>query len=189
MMRAGFSANRNDPMQPRLTFTEAEKKIALADSFGRMEVLFTCMMQVSGPGERLRLFLGHYDMCDAPWGWRSLLLSQLRSDLEKVPLVDVLVGEARRMFDALPEEVQIYRGCEEGRVRGLSWSTDPAVARGFAFGKRCRNSAPTLAEAVIPKGHILGAFASRTEAEIVPDPRRLRRLKVQRLSADEESAA
>jgi len=66
-------------------------------------------------------------------------------------------------------------------VRGLSWTTDLEVARGFAAGKRGVNRHPTLASAVIPKEHVLALFLSRQEQEVIVDPRRLRQLKTQPL--------
>jgi hypothetical protein len=77
----------------------------------------------------------------------------------------------------LAAEIAIYRGCQRGRERGLSWTTDIKVAEGFAAGKRCINSMPTLVTAVIPKAYVFGVFIERKESEITIDPRRLRRLQ------------
>jgi hypothetical protein len=77
----------------------------------------------------------------------------------------------------LAAEIAIYRGCQRGRERGLSWTTDIKVAEGFAAGKRCINSMPTLVTAVIPKAYVFGVFIERKENEITIDPRRFRRLQ------------
>jgi hypothetical protein len=37
----------------------------------------------------------------------------------------------------------------------------PAIAEGFALGKRCANKYPTLARAEIPTQHIFGVFNGR----------------------------
>lgn len=46
-------------------------------------------------------------------------------------------GRARRAFDALPSVIEVYRGTcmaeHESRQYGISWSTDRAVAEGFAL--------------------------------------------------------
>jgi hypothetical protein len=58
----------------------------------------------------------------------------------------------------------------------LYWTTDRAVAEGFAIGKRYRNRVPTLVHAEIPKPHIFAVFVNREERDIVLNPRRLRKL-------------
>jgi hypothetical protein len=93
---------------------------------------------------RLALFLEWWTVCDAPWKWRSLLAKELRYTLRHVRLVDILSNEARAWFDSLPPEIELYRGCERGRERGLSWTADINVALKFAWGRRCTNHVPTL---------------------------------------------
>jgi hypothetical protein len=90
--------------------------------------------------------------------------------------------------DALPPIVSVWRGCERGRERGLSWTTDRAVAEGFAEGKRYANKSPTLVQAEIPKQHIFVVFIDRSESEIVVDPRRLRKLQNLIIAADSQRA-
>jgi hypothetical protein len=51
------------------------------------------------------------------------------------------------------------------------------IAEGFALGKRCSNSTPTLVSAEIPKQHIFAVFTGRKESEIVLDPRWLQCLQ------------
>jgi hypothetical protein len=134
---------------------------------------------------RLRVFLEWYSICDAPWGFRNAYARQLRlayaelnlTDDVLLDLTDFLRPEERTFYIGLPALVPIWRGCERGRERGLSWTTERAVAEGFAKGKRCINEQPTLASAVIPKPHIFGVFFGRGEREVVVDPRRLRKLQ------------
>jgi len=126
---------------------------------------------------RMALFLRYWSICDAPWPWRSLLADVLRYTLMHVSLTECLSEEARALLDSLPPEIGIYRGCQKSRERGLSWTCDIKVAEGFAKGKRCCNSIPTLVSAVIPKQHVFGVFTNRNESEIVVDYRRLRRLR------------
>jgi hypothetical protein len=92
-------------------------------------------------------------------------------------VADQLPPAARAFYEALPDPVPICRGCDQGRERGLHWTTSRAVAEGFATGKRCLNAHPTLASAEIPKRHVIAVFVCRDENEVVVDPRRLRKLK------------
>jgi hypothetical protein len=128
--------------------------------------------------KRMTLFLTCWSICsDAPSPWRSYLAEELRYTLKYVSLAECLLGEAREWFDSLPPVIEIYRGCQRVRKRGLSWTTDVNVAQEFARAKRCHNSVPTLVSALIPKQHVFGVFLDRNENEIVVDPRRLRHLR------------
>jgi hypothetical protein len=98
----------------------------------------------------------------------------LRGACRTVKLADHLGPEESAFYDALPPVVPIWRGCEFGRARGISWTTDWAIAEKFARGVRCINKWPTLASAKIPKQHIFGIFVRRQESEIAVDFRRLR---------------
>jgi len=97
----------------------------------------------------------------------------------------VLEADELAFYDALPETIAVWRGCEAGRERGLSWTIDRSVAEGFAIGKRCINRVPTLVRADIPKQHVFAVFSSRNEHEITLDPRRLRRLTKEALSSEQ----
>lgn len=147
------------------------------DSYRRCEALAYFMMWAP-PRRCLRAFLDYGDMCDAPWVYRSNMADALRSALAKIALTDVLDLDGRAFYAELPDPVPIWRGCERGRERGISWTTSRQVAEGFARGKRCINSVPTLAQAVIPKAHVFGVFLERKEHEIAVDYRRLRKLKI-----------
>jgi hypothetical protein len=94
-----------------------------------------------------------------------------------VSLIELLDEAEHTFYVGLPHLVPVWRGCERGRERGLSWTTDRAVAEGFALGRRCVNKYPTLVRAEIPKQHIFGVFVSRRESEIALDPRRVRKVR------------
>ena len=71
--------------------------------------------------------------------------------LREIPTVaDLLPPAARTFYEALPDPVPVWRGCDRGE-RGVHWTTWRAVAEGFATGKRCLNAHPILASAEIPK--------------------------------------
>jgi hypothetical protein len=124
----------------------------------------------------LQLFLDWGNMCDAPWPWRAAFADNLRWACHDARLADLLEPDERAFFEALPPLVTVWRGCEAGRERGISWTTDQAIATQFAWGKRCINKVPTLVRAEIPKQHIFAVFTSRRESELAVDYRRLRKL-------------
>src|SRR5258708_15113260 len=154
---------------------DAVDALFTCSSYERPNVLFVQMVKERNPRTRLMLFLAFWSCCDAPWPWRTVFAKELRAALSQVSLADVLSEAERDWFDLLPPFIEIYRGCEFGRERGLSWTTEIKIAEGFATGKRCVNRCPTLVTALIPKSHVFGVLLGRNESEIVVDPRRLRR--------------
>jgi hypothetical protein len=73
--------------------------------------------------------------------------------------------EDDQFLRSLPEEVTIYRGCQEGlNENGLSWTLDKSKAEFFAnrFGKK-----GIILERKIPKSEIVALLTVRGETEII----------------------
>jgi hypothetical protein len=157
-------------------FAEEKAKLPMVNSYERIEVLWRAMLFAPTAADTMAVFLCWGNSCDAPWHWRRPIAELLREDCAYVNLADLLSPEAREYYDSLSDPVLVCRGCEQGRERGLHWTTDRAVALKFAKGMRCRNERPTIAQALIPKAHIFAVFVNRQEHEIVLDPRRLRKI-------------
>ena len=79
-------------------------------------------------------------------------------------------------FDALPDEVTIYRGCnikelnylkKKGNTSclGISWKTDRGVAEFFAF--RVGNKDRVVVSAVVKKSSIITFINNRDEYECI----------------------
>ena len=166
---------------------EVSKYLGSFDSYARTRAM-TLLMVASTAQRCLQIFLEWGNMCDAPWLCHSNLAVALRRALAQLPLIELLEAAERTFYVGLPDLAPVWRGCERGRERGLSWTTDRAIAEGFAVGKRCANRYPTLARAEIPKQHIFGVFLSRQESEVALDPRRLRKLRKESLAAENADA-
>ena len=67
----------------------------------------------------------------------------------------------------------VYRGCLPFLKRGMSWSTDPDIARTFASGKMRGRSVGCVFSAEVPPSRILAMIETRTECEVVLDTRGL----------------
>ncbi len=79
-------------------------------------------------------------------------------------------------FDALPEELTIYRGIQAGKatIRGLSWTTRLWTAHWFA--KRFEQPTPIVYRANIAKKHCFLFTNGRKEYEVVVNPRYLKNI-------------
>ena len=70
--------------------------------------------------------------------------------------------------------VRLWRGCGPGRHRGMSWTSDLAVAQKFAEGDFRGRPAGQVYETLAPPRAVLCVDNGRTEAEHVLDTRGLR---------------
>lgn len=69
----------------------------------------------------------------------------------------------REAYDALPDEVTLWRG---GETKFLSWTTDPEVADLFARrAARGTDREPTVRTITVPKSEIFAFYTSRGESE------------------------
>jgi hypothetical protein len=76
--------------------------------------------------------------------------------------------EEQEVFDGLPEDVTIYRGCTKQGEDGFSWTLDKGKAEWFAT--RFSLGGAQLLEAKVPKDAILAYLGRRGESEIVVLP-------------------
>lgn len=76
-------------------------------------------------------------------------------------------ADERRIFDELPNEITVYRGSVAGlNEGGLSWTTDPAVARFFAR-RRNDKGRGVIDTGLVQKALVVAYFDGRNENEIV----------------------
>lgn len=98
--------------------------------------------------------------------WREVLsevgISMEADDLEK--------------FQAMPEELTIYRGCTPEGEEGYSWSLARDKAEWFAT--RFSRDEPQLMEAKVNKGQVIAYLSGRGEEEIVVLPEHVKRASI-----------
>ena len=91
--------------------------------------------------------------------WRALFNSN-RPGRE-----NLMDGHEQSVFDSLPDEVEIYRGCEKGlNEDGLAWTLDKAKAEFFA--NRFSKTGIILSK-TIKKAQIIAVFTGRGESEVI----------------------
>jgi hypothetical protein len=147
------------------------------NSHERAEIM---LASLSGEGAEIfwPVFEIDWPACDASWRYSFWLLECLRRHAHCK--LDYVSLECRAAYDALPDMVEVWRGTDRTRVRGVAWTTHRKVALGFATGMRGGAFPdPVIAHAFIPKQHVFIAYGSECEAEVVLDPRRLRKLTIE----------
>ena len=77
-------------------------------------------------------------------------------------------AEDLRIFNSLPEQIQVWRGTSYKRgINGLSWTLDEQKAAHFARRFNLNSRAPLVAKGRAKKANVLAYFGERDEREIV----------------------
>jgi hypothetical protein len=113
------------------------------------------------------VFCDYWSACEETWWLRDPLLHILRMHAPAIM-------PNQKVFDALPERVQVFRGCSRERIAGLSWTTERHVAERFAHGHRgIPVPDPVVATGTIARPDIFVVISDRNESEVLLDPDRL----------------
>ena len=108
------------------------------------------------------VFIYVWPACDNTWSAGANLRRALARHHAERPGTRYLEKSDRAFFDALPDPVEAFQGCHRQRVRGVSWTTCPTVAAGFARGHRgIPVPDPVIARAMVPKAAVFAAFTDR----------------------------
>jgi hypothetical protein len=146
----------------------------LCDSHERLSVLlrrlYCAPREIFWP-----VFLDYWSVCDVTWWYQDWLISTLR---QHAPAI--LPDAEQKIFNALPERVQVFRGCSRARIKGVSWTTERRIAEGFARGHRgIPVPDPVVVTGMIGKRDIFATNDDRNEHEVILDPYRLQELSVE----------
>lgn len=85
------------------------------------------------------------------------------------PPIVGLDDEEREALEALPDEVEVYRGSCPHNQLGWSWTTDLEKARWFA-GRSVGDTTRYVSVTRVSKANIIGYLLGRGESEVVIDP-------------------
>jgi hypothetical protein len=122
-------------------------------------------------------FSNNWPKCDLAGHWNYRVLELLRKNAPAMPYLDEEQSEA---LSDLPEVIEVWRGADRTTVRHFSWTTKQKTAEFFAVYRRgAPFPNPVIAHAFIPKAHVFYFESARNEAEVLLDPRRLRKLTVE----------
>jgi hypothetical protein len=155
--------NEIDNGTKRLSYDEAVELLIWKESEDRMAALLQLRPRMER-SEWLRALCEYWSVCDRI-GYH---LKELKGELgTKGPLREMMNEEELAAYDALPEEVTVYRGCGAGNREGASWSLDRSVAEKFPFLNRYRVWQPGLITGRVKKKNILACKLDRNEHEII----------------------
>ena len=108
----------------------------------------------------------------------NVSITQLKNYFKKYDKNALMGEDELEVYNSLPDIVTVYRGVtsyNNKKLKVLSWTTDPEVAKWFANRYQQHGQVYT---ATISKKHILAYFGGRNEAEVIVDPSKLKEIKL-----------
>lgn len=157
------------------------------NSGNRAEVMLDLLHRmVPSDHQRIRFVKDVWSATDNIYDLRGSLAFRLSGlAAEGDDFRDFLDVDEREWFDGLGPSFTVYRGCSEGRLDGVSWTTNREVALEFADGHRgSKIHNPVLVSATCSADDVLLAVNDRDEYEIVVDPADLTDVWVHRLPSN-----
>ena len=82
-------------------------------------------------------------------------------------MLEMMTLEERELYQTLPEQFEIFRGCGPDNMEGACWSLDPDVASRFPTLHRYQQTEPLLVTAIVQREQVLAVKLDRQEAEII----------------------
>jgi len=98
---------------------------------------------------------------------------------ERGPVPEMMTIDEAMAWEALPEQITVYRGCGPVNMLGASWSLSREVAARFPTLMRYRQVEPLLVTAKVRRDRVLAVKLGRGELELVTF--HARRVAVERL--------
>jgi hypothetical protein len=143
---------------------DAELELRWANSWNRGDRIVR-LFEVKHP-RQIALLGEEWIVCDCFPDEMSLVL-----ELLPCPALAAMTREEQRFLDALPDEIDVWRGCYRNNRWGYSWSTSREVAAKFPFYARYRQAGkPLLLRGAVDKDDVLFVKLGRDEYEVVPRP-------------------
>lgn len=139
------------------------------NSTNKLEALLQ-KVQMMDYEQGYQLFKLVWPTCDVTGLYANIAAEYLNDCLSEVQLAEYLSKEERQWFEALPDNIRVYRGSDAQTLFGLSWTTSKETALQFALGHRgIFNETPALLSGFIRKHHVLMADNSRSEFELLTE--------------------
>lgn len=149
-----------------IDFALADEAAALCTSFTRLPYLLNLYKRFGSNQSWWKLFGEWWSMCDnfcEHYDHVNKIFSIASRDQTNLLMND----QEKRFLDALPNEVNIFRGTAKGSRTGFSWTLDKNVAMRFPTLNRYRTNCPVLRSASIRKELILAIKLDRDESEVI----------------------
>jgi len=138
------------------------------------ELFHSLYMQSENPSQDIHLIDEMFE--------RSTQLERMESPerLNRLPT------NSRKLYEVLPNEMTIYRGCHGFNEHGFSWTTDYQIAKKFSQRMAVDGVAIVLWGRAL-KNDVICAYQERSESEIIIQPKHVQVTGRENFSADVET--
>lgn len=146
---------------------EMDRALMLEDSYSRIPYLLEHLFDL--PADDWLHLLGEWrENCDNIGEYLDEVREAVTYHWPLTRIWQMMDAKEIAAFDALPDMLNIYRGCYEINKWGASWSLNREVAEKFPHLTRYRTDGrPLLIKATIPKNRIAALKLGRGEQEII----------------------
>lgn len=153
-----------------MTLDQGRAHVKYANSYNRLGLVIEVAWQLE-PADWFTLLGEEWSVCDNI----GLSIDDLREtpfgDTEHDPGFwrdEMMNVVERAAFEALPDQITVYRGCYRNNKWGLSWSLERELAAGYPFLHRYRqDDQALLVKATVPKSDVVALKGDRGESEII----------------------
>jgi hypothetical protein len=153
-----------------MTLEQGREHLKYANSYSRLGML----IEVAGrmePIDWMTLLGEEWSTCDNIGLSVDSLLDTPFADTQSKPGLwrdTMMNADERAIFEALPAQLTVYRGCYQNNKQGLSWSLKRELAERFPFLHRYRqDDQALLVRATVSKSDVVALKGDRGEAEII----------------------
>lgn len=180
------------PEEPLITFDEAEALLygRGLDSCDRLDVLLDLIDRLPDDAiGKLKILRDGWISSDNVYNRSADFVSIIKSvsknqdgSIRYAEYKNILSSEEKVWIDGLGDCFQVYRGCDNDKIAGVSWTTDHNVAQNYAYGNRSDyNDDPVVVTATCCIFDVLLATNAEKESEIIVNPEFLSNVKVERI--------
>lgn len=153
-----------------VTLEQAREHLRFANSYNRLGKVIE-LSWLMGADDWCQLLGQHWSTCDNIGQHFDDLLDTPFGDTQEEPSLyrHALMTDAEQAeFEALPDQLTVYRGCYAFNKWGFSWSLARDVAASFPFLHRYRqDDQALLVRATVAKNDIVALKHDRQEAEVI----------------------
>lgn len=153
-----------------MTLDRGREYVKFANSYNRLGMMIEVAWRME-PSDWFTLLGEEWSTCDNIGVSIDDLLDTPFGDTRHEPGLgrdEMMNDRERAAYNALPDELTIYRGCYPNNKWGLSWSLEREVAAGYPFLHRYRQTDQALlVKATLQKNDVVALKNDRSELEII----------------------
>jgi hypothetical protein len=150
-----------------MTLAQGREHVRYANSYTRLGMLVEVAWMME-PADWMALLGEEWSTCDNISDSMDDLMDTHSGTRRKFWRDEMMTPAERAVFEDLPDQLTIYRGCYGNNKWGLSWSLNRDLAARFPFLNRYQqNDQALLVRATLSKDKVVALKTDRGEGEVI----------------------